>query len=95
MLIDEIVSFCNSQYSHADTEHICESCQHEECPQSCKKCLEEIHYPYRYPNGKKEYDCCNLIYFYMSDYNYKYADLMERQLLYGGLRLAKILNDIL
>lgn len=43
MLIDEIVSFCNSQYSHADTEHICESCQHEECPQSCKKCLEEIH----------------------------------------------------
>ena len=63
MLIDEIVSFCNSQYSHADTEHICESCQHEECPQSCKKCLEEIHYPYRYPNGKKDYDCCNLIYF--------------------------------
>lgn len=57
MLIDEIVSFCNSQYSHADTEHICESCQHEECPQSCKKCLEEIHYPYRYPNGKKDYDC--------------------------------------
>lgn len=73
MLIDEIVSFCNSQYSHADTEHICESCQHEECSQSCKKCLEEIHYPYRYPNGKKDYDCCNLIYFYMCDYTYKYA----------------------
>ena len=32
---------------------------------------------------------------YAYDYNYKYADLMERQLLYGGLRLAKILNDIL
>ncbi len=32
---------------------------------------------------------------YAYDYNYKFADLMERQLLYGGLRLAKILNDIL
>lgn len=32
---------------------------------------------------------------YAYDYNYKYADLMERQLLYGGLRLAKILNYIL
>ncbi|WP_332023526.1 S1/P1 nuclease [Kaistella sp.] len=32
---------------------------------------------------------------YAYDSNYKYADLMERQLLYGGLRLAKILNDIL
>ncbi|ACU07802.1 S1/P1 endonuclease family protein [Flavobacteriaceae bacterium 3519-10] len=32
---------------------------------------------------------------YSYDYNYKYAPLLERQLLYGGLRLAKILNDIL
>lgn len=32
---------------------------------------------------------------YSYDYNYKFANLMERQLLYGGLRLAKILNEIL
>ena len=32
---------------------------------------------------------------YSYDYNYKYTPLLERQLLYGGLRLAKILNDIL
>lgn len=32
---------------------------------------------------------------YSYDYNYKFHDLLERQLLYGGLRLAKILNDIL
>lgn len=28
------------------------------------------------------------------DYQYKFNDTLERQLLYGGLRLAKVLNDI-
>lgn len=28
------------------------------------------------------------------DYQYKFNDTVERQLLYGGLRLAKVLNDI-
>lgn len=32
---------------------------------------------------------------YSYDYNYKFESLLERQLLYGGLRLAKILNEIL
>lgn len=32
---------------------------------------------------------------YSYDYNYKFNPLLERQLLYGGLRLAKILNEVL
>lgn len=28
------------------------------------------------------------------DYNYRFESTLERQLLYGGLRLAKVLNDI-
>ncbi len=32
---------------------------------------------------------------YSYDYNYKFQPLVERQLLYGGLRLAKILNEVL
>lgn len=32
---------------------------------------------------------------YSYDYNYKFEPLLERQLLYGGLRLAKVLNEIL
>jgi hypothetical protein len=31
---------------------------------------------------------------YSYDYNYKFESILERQLLYGGLRLAKVLNDI-
>lgn len=32
---------------------------------------------------------------YSYDYSYKFQPLVERQLLYGGLRLAKILNEVL
>lgn len=32
---------------------------------------------------------------YSYDYNYKFASLLEQQLLNGGLRLAKVLNEIL
>lgn len=32
---------------------------------------------------------------YAYDYNYKFNALLERQLLYGGLRLAKVLNEVL
>jgi hypothetical protein len=32
---------------------------------------------------------------YSYDYNYKFQPMVERQLLYGGLRLAKILNEVL
>ena len=32
---------------------------------------------------------------YSYDYSYRFQSMLERQLLYGGLRLAKVLNDIL
>ncbi|MBW8362177.1 MAG: S1/P1 nuclease [Kaistella sp.] len=41
-----------------------------------------------YSNSKSEAS-------YSYDYNYKFQPLLERQLLYGGLRLAKMLNEIL
>ena len=73
MLIDEIIRFCDTSYTAADTRHICSDCQHVKCPGSCKLCLEEIHFPSKYPQGKKDYDCQNLINFYVCDYQYKYA----------------------
>ena len=32
---------------------------------------------------------------YSYDYNYKFSGLLEEQLLTGGLRLAKVLDEIL
>lgn len=41
-------------------------------------------YAYSQPNAKYSYD-----------YNYRFSALLERQLYYGGLRLAKVLNEVL
>lgn len=77
MLIHEIVRFCDNEYRKSDTKHICADCNHTtECSKSCKKCLEEIHFPSKYPQGKKDYDCENLINFYVCDYSNKYASEM-------------------
>ncbi len=77
MLIHEIVEYCNNEYLNADTTHLCRNCKHPtKCSGSCKNCLEQIHYPSRYPQGKKDYDCENLINFYVCDYTNKYASEM-------------------
>lgn len=77
MLIHEIVEYCNKEYRSGDYKHICRDCNHpSECSKSCKNCLEQIHYPSKYPNGKKDYDCDNLINFYVCDYANKYASEM-------------------
>lgn len=77
MLIDHITNFCDSSYKSQDTRFICNHCGHpHKCSGGCKKCLEEVHYPRKYPNGKKDYDCKNLINFYVCDYTFKYASEM-------------------
>ena len=74
MLIDSVMSFCDSEYRNAHEDTQCADCLHTgECSKNCKDCLEEIHYPSRHPDGKKFYDCPHLINFYVCDYTYKYA----------------------
>lgn len=96
MLIDEIIRFCDNAYSTADTQCVCSSCRHIRCPGSCKACLEEIHYPARHPNGKRDYDCQNLINFYACDYLYKYASeiwyLLRRSVELPNLKAFNVLS---
>lgn len=88
MLIYHMTDFCNENYNRSATT--CGGCQHiDGCSSSCKACLEEIHYPTRYPDGKKDYDCSNLLNFYMCDYSFKYAS----EMLYL-LRKSPALKDI-
>ena len=77
MLIYELTNFCDNQYKSQNTDHVCHNCNHKEkCSGGCKYCLEEIHYPGRYMQGKTDYDCENLINFYVCDYSFKYASEM-------------------
>lgn len=78
LLIDEIVRYCHNKYISSK----CNNCNHpyvcpdESCRHYCKKCLEQIHYPRRNPNGKRDYDCDRMINFYVCDYSFKYASEM-------------------
>ena len=74
MLIDKITTFCDKEYKSQDITHICTDCNHpHKCSGSCKKCLEEVHFPSTYTNGKRDYDCSNLVNFYVCDYSFKYS----------------------
>ena len=76
-LFDTVVVYCHEQYISS----YCEGCNHPvTCPgnpcKNCKQCLEEVHYPSRYPNGRKDYECDRMMYFYVCDYTEKYASEM-------------------
>lgn len=74
MLINMIMNYCDSEYTKEHIDSRCENCQHVgSCSGGCKRCLEEIHYPSKFPKGKKSYDCPKLINFYVCDYSFKYA----------------------
>lgn len=89
-LIKTIIGYCDKQYKQTD----CFVCDHQngclgECEGNCKNCLEEVHYPGRYPNGKKDYDCSRMLNFYVCDYSAKYAS----ELLYL-MRKSQALEEI-
>lgn len=78
MLIDRIMYFCDNEYQRMNMNFRCTDCEREDgCSGGCKNCLEEIHYPSRHPNGKRNYDCPHLINFYVCDYTYKYTTEMH------------------
>jgi len=79
MLINKITDFCKDEYESFSNVNRCENCSHRYvCPKelntdctNCKACLEEIHYHKDY--GKTDYDCYNMINFYVCCYSFKYA----------------------
>lgn len=78
MLLDHIVDFCDKEYGNADTENFCVDCLHpKKCTGSCDKCLEEVHFPGDHPGGKLEYDCKNMLNYYVCKYSYKYCSEIQ------------------
>ena len=76
-LFKTVIDYCHSRYLSGN----CDDCDHSDgCPGNpcgnCKQCLEEVHYPYRYQNGRKDYECNRMMDFYVCDYTAKYASEM-------------------
>ncbi|MBU9738034.1 hypothetical protein [Diplocloster agilis] len=90
MLIDKIVDYCNKEYKSENTKYLCKKCVHPtKCSGSCKSCLEQVHYPKRYPDGLRDYNCKNIINFYACTYLYKYASEI-----YYLIKKSESLNEI-
>jgi len=80
VLLDHIVNYCNRAYKNAYLLNICNGCkQPQKCPanRDCADCLDEVHFPEQHPNGKREYDCNNMLNFYVCRYTHKYCSEIE------------------
>lgn len=82
MLIDELLNFCDVQYkqncSNEKHGHCGTNCSHPlQCPLSCETCLEQVHFPSKFSNGRIEYTCSNLLNYYVCKYSFKYASEIE------------------
>lgn len=84
----------NTKYSYTELARVLDVKSKEEVKQIQSGTLEEWFFD--------SHQMANLIYDsvksgenYSYDYQEKYNPILERQLLYGGLRLAKILNEVL
>lgn len=76
-LMSTIVKYCHKEYVNGS----CTNCNHEKgcpgkCDGNCKNCLTEVHFPNKYPFGKKDYDCQRMLQFYVCDYTFKYVSEM-------------------
>ena len=73
-LLEEVTEYCNEEFKNRKCEN-CNSDENcvDECEGYCKGCLEQVHYPNKYPDGKKDYDCVRMLQFYVCDYSYKYT----------------------
>ena len=72
MLIDHIVNFCDGMHKLHVDGNPCDECNHPTgCQGDCKNCLDEVHW--MKPEGRFDYDCDHLLYFYTCRYSHKYT----------------------
>lgn len=70
MLIDEIINYCDKEYSSTGCE--CANCKSTYiCQKNCKNCLDDIHYHKN--NIRTDYNCKRLLNYYICRYSYKYC----------------------
>lgn len=77
MLIDEIVRYADTEYSAFGNHCGNGVCNHPsgQCSGSCYNCLYHIHYPGNAPqNSKTLYDCPKMLFHYVCQYSYLYAE---------------------
>lgn len=88
MMIDSILTKCNTRWSAHNCGN-CSDCSYGDfCPGSCDKCLDAIHNPSHAPEGapKRKYDCVHMADFYTCKYACRYTS----EIMYAMERLQDL-----
>lgn len=73
MKIDELVNYCDRYLRKYASKVICADCNHcSECPGNCGKCIDQVHLT-RGRGERQDYDCPNMMKYYVCKYIYAYA----------------------
>lgn len=75
MLLDHLVAYCDKSYTENDAkEYKCKKCTHPvKCTESCRSCLQQVHFDWSKEGTRKDYNCSRLLDFYTCCYSYKYT----------------------
>lgn len=71
MLIDDVIEFCDLEYQNEDCIQCNSKTMCDMSCNSCKQCLDDIHYHYN--KYRDFYDCEKLLDYYVFRYSYKYC----------------------
>ena len=90
MLIDKIVNFSSKSFQGSEA---CVNCTHPIlCPGKCNDCLTQVHWS----NGRKDYNCKNIIHYYCCSFMFQYASeiyhLINESQMLKQMREYKILS---
>lgn len=80
MLLDILVDYCNQTYLRQKKAGQCTFCNHPtcHCPGiDCETCLDQVHFPNKYTNGRMDYLCPNIPNYYVCKYTHKYSSEIE------------------
>jgi hypothetical protein len=79
MMIEKVVSACDTRFKERNHKNACAECTYLEfCPNNCEKCLDFIHTKEHAPVGApdRKYDCKRMADFYVCKYSCRYTSEM-------------------
>ena len=90
MIIDYILSGCDSRFEELNCGHCVDCSYGDYCPYDCEKCLDYIHNPSHAPDGapERKYDCAHMADFYTCKYACRYTS----EIIYALRRFRDLIN---
>ena len=90
MIIDYILSGCDSRFEELNCGHCVDCSYGDYCPHDCEKCLDYIHNPSHAPDGapERKYDCAHMADFYTCKYACRYTS----EIIYALRRFRDLIN---